>query len=167
MQISSRRFGVSDQVRHTMKDRRRWEEDDQSRFCRIWERSIVGCRNVVKKNSQPDHKIFGSLCRSRLCVVVSSPDGPTPKSLRIARSTALVRTEITFPTPSHRGRFFFTPTSTCIVLGRGVKILLVSSNYARTVGIVPKPASFTFSCATAQLLRYCPYLCKVAARGWL
>ena len=32
--------------------------------------------------------------------------------------------------PNHRRRFFFTPTTTCIVLGRGVKILLVSSDCA-------------------------------------
>ena len=163
MQISSRRFGVSDQVRHTMKDRRRWEKDDQSRFCRIWERSIVGCRNVVKKNSRLNHKILGPLCRSCLSIVVPSPGSPTPKSLRIIRrararnvkwaasdaarmGSPLVRTKITLPTPGHRRRFFFTPTGTCARPPPGVKIFFVSSDSAQSAHIALD--------ASRQLLRY-------------
>jgi hypothetical protein len=39
-------------------------------FPRVWVRSISGCRKVVKKNSYPNHKIFGNSCRKRLSVVV-------------------------------------------------------------------------------------------------
>lgn len=45
-----------------------------SRYPRVWLRSIVGCGKLVKRNSQLNHKISGSLCSRRLFVVVPVPN---------------------------------------------------------------------------------------------
>jgi len=50
-----------------------------SRFPRVWVRSIVGCGKLVKTNSHTNHKIFGHWCRNRLLVVVLSHATTTPQ----------------------------------------------------------------------------------------
>jgi len=51
------------------------QQTTRSRFyCRVWERSIVGCGKLVKRKTARDHKISGCACRSRLLVVVWPPN---------------------------------------------------------------------------------------------
>jgi hypothetical protein len=54
-------------------DRRAAEATTDHVFPRVWVRSIVGCRKVVKKNSLQNHKMFGCYCRKYLFVVVRWP----------------------------------------------------------------------------------------------